>query len=108
MSFAENCREGCNMKAGVSQVQSLEKLSHNPGKKQLISILNQNYTGRKLSNCTDFKQKTKFKKKHTALKEKKTIANGNTLMSKRSFRGLLSALLPVAGPVCWGIRWVLT
>lgn len=71
LSFAENCREGCNMKAGVSQVQSLEKLSHNPGKKQLISILNQNYTGRKFSNCTDFKQKTKFKKKTHSLKREK-------------------------------------
>ena len=110
MSFAENCREGCNMKTGVSQVQNLEKLNHNPGEKQLISILNQNYTGRKsvIAHISNKRQSLKKKKKNTALKEKKTIANGNALMSKRSFRGLLSALLPVVGPVCWGIRWVLT
>ena len=40
---------------------------------QLISILHQNHSGRKFSNCTDFKEKTKLKKKknQTALKEKK-------------------------------------
>ena len=72
LSFAENCREGCNMKTGVSQVQNLEKLNHNPGEKQLISILNQNYTGRKsvIAHISNKRQSLKKKKKHSLKREK--------------------------------------
>ena len=60
------------MKTGVSQVQNLEKLNHNPGEKQLISILNQNYTGRKsvIAHISNKRQSLKKKKKHSLKREK--------------------------------------
>lgn len=44
----------------------------------------------------------------TTSEEKQTEVNGNALMSKRSFLGLLSALLPAAGPACGGKCGVFT
>ena len=41
-------------------------------------------------------------------KTRKPHAKRNPLMSKRSFRGLLSALLPEAGVACGGMCWAFT
>lgn len=98
-------REGCHPKAEVSQVQSLEKPNHNPEKFRQPSLFIRTLLAESMLTAqVSIEEGTA----ESNLRKQETQINGNPLMSKRSFRGLLSVLLPEAGVACGGRGWAFT